>query len=183
MVSKEKKEKEKEKFILSEIMTLTLAATLQRNKVYKKGTNDKKRLDFRNSLKEKLITLSDKYKRGKVSCTAHMENISRLSHQISEDYKDILDGGRFKIGAAQKALNMYLKYLWCLNMIPPKPEPPHCPIDAIILKKAKIYGVAWTKIDCIDEYKELIEKVKDIAKKEGLSLAKWELDKWGGDDE
>lgn len=167
-------EKQKQ-FIRSEIMTLTLSATLQRNKTYKKEVNDEKRAEFRKSVRNKLITLSDEYKSGEVSPSAHIKNISKLSNEISEEHKDKLDSGMFRIGAAQKALNMYLKYLWCLDEIK---EPPHCPIDAIILKEAKIYGVAWTKIDSKEEYKELIEKVRNVAKNEGLSLAEWELKVW-----
>ena len=47
-----------------------------------------------------------------------MRNIVALSEGLSEDHADILAGKRFRVGTAQKALNLYLKYLWCLQNSP-----------------------------------------------------------------
>lgn len=41
----------------------------------------------------------------------------------------------FRIGSAQKALNLYRKYLWCLGYIP---FPPHCPFDATIIDQLPV---------------------------------------------
>lgn len=76
-----------------------------------------------------------------------------------------------RIGAAQKALNLYLKHLWCLGEIP---EPPHCPIDAVVLGKVPVCDkVRWTLMKTIEEYRDVIEKAKKAAK--GVPLAQWEL--------
>jgi hypothetical protein len=49
-----------------------------------------------------------------------------------------------RIGLAQKALNLYLKYLWCLGEIH---EPPHCPLDSIVLGQVPgCKDVRWTLI-------------------------------------
>ena len=65
------------------------------------------------------------------------------------------------------------KYYWCADWIS---EPPHLPIDSINLKKIKINNISWTRLDNVDEYKELIEDFKQRTKSTSLSL--WELKNW-----
>lgn len=50
---------------------------------------------------------------------------------LSSEYVSVLADGRMKIGHAQKALNLYLKYMWCAGWVR---EPPHCPFDRIVLQ-------------------------------------------------
>ena len=97
---------EKERFIHSQIIFLSLAAALQRNKVYSDKANDKNKLEFRNTLKQKLNDLGKEYKKESVNSDKHTNNILVLSSQISKECRDALDGGRFKIGTAQKVLNI-----------------------------------------------------------------------------
>jgi hypothetical protein len=49
----------------------------------------------------------------------------------------------YKYGVAQKLLNLFLKYLWCLGTIA---EPPHCPVDRIIIGKTCYKDKNWTEI-------------------------------------
>ena len=78
-----------------------------------------------------------------------------------------------KFGHAQKALNLYLKYRWCLDQAQ---EPPHFPIDSIILKKVPGFErFRWTRMESEEEYKEIISAARKQAQKSGLSLARWEL--------
>lgn len=96
------------------------------------------------------------------SLAVHSDNICSLSD------------GRFRIGLAQKALNLYLKYLWCAGFAA---RPPHCPVDAIILESAGIRAATpWTRLDSIEEYARLIEALRAIAS--GRPLAEWELEVW-----
>jgi hypothetical protein len=84
-------------------------------------------------------------------------------------------GQRFRIGSAQKALNLYLKYLWCLGLIA---RPPHCPFDYRILAKLPTCNVKWTQLDSIVKYKEIVGEAEQLAKGKRLSLADWELEEW-----
>lgn len=87
----------------------------------------------------------------------------------------ILKNGTYKYGVAQKLLNLALKYYWCLGYIP---EPPHCPVDRIIIDKTQLKGkVNWTEIEDEHEYRQVIEAVRKIAGTE--SLARWELLNYG----
>ena len=114
-----------------------------------------------------------------------MANIEALSSNLSERYQEILVGGRFRIGAAQKALNLYLKYGWARGIIL---EPPHCPIDSIVLAKIKkcprsaqcqiCLSTIWTTICTTHEYLHFVEKARDAARAHGQSLARWELAVW-----
>jgi hypothetical protein len=54
------------------------------------------------------------------------------------------------------------------------PEPPHYPIDRIIIQQTALRGkVNWTEIKIEAEYRAVIEAVRSKAGSE--SLARWEL--------
>jgi hypothetical protein len=60
---------------------------------------------------------------------------------------------------------------FCLGQIS---EPPHCPIDRIIIEKTHLRGrVNWTEIVDEDQYRAFIEAVRRKAEPE--SIARWEL--------
>ncbi len=161
---------EQDSFIYSQVIMMTLAATLQRNKVYSSNTSEDSRKRVRKGIEQELTLIKDRYTQP-VSEEDHEKNIVCLSNTISSKYKKYLSEERFRIGTAQKALNLFLKYLWCLGKAW---EPPHFPIDAIMLEK--IPGgksVRWTKLDSINEYKAIIKKAKTVT--DGKSLANWEL--------
>lgn len=164
---------EKEKFVFDQIFNMTLGATVQRSMTYRKNTVEKDRVDFRRNLQTLLMSLSEQYRRA-VSEATHCENIETLAKEITKKHGDVLHDRRFRIGSAQKALNLYLKYLWCLGRIE---MPPHCPIDGIILNEiTKSTGnkkIGWTKLDSIAEYEEIIRKAKEVAGQS--SLTEWEL--------
>ena len=94
-------------------------------------------------------------------------------------------GGKFRIGTAQKALNLYLKYGWALGIIP---EPPHCPIDSNVLAKIEkcprsagcqiCPNKTWTTICTTHEYLHFAQKAREAANAHGQSLARWELEVW-----
>src|SRR5208282_1517190 len=88
---------------------------------------------------------------------------------------------QFPIGRAQKALNLFLKYLWCIGEIC---EPPHCPFDSVIIAKLpKGTCPSWTKLDRIGDYRNLVEAAKKFVAEtkdpaDDSSLATWELRKY-----
>jgi hypothetical protein len=69
---------------------------------------------------------------------------------------------------------MYLKYLWCSSLI--KFNPPHCPIDGIVIKKIKKENeFIWTDDKFTDEkYQSVINILKELKNKEE-SFSEWEL--------
>ena len=106
----------------------------------------------------------------------HLRTISQLANSMSSDHAEVLIGGRLRIGTAQKALNLFLKTMWCLES--DFATPPHCPVDGIVLKESAIWG-SWTQLDSIDTYSEWISIIQRRAKLGGFdSIAEWELAIW-----
>ena len=172
------------KFLESETLMLTVNGALGRNPTYRANVDEDRKKKFQDSLRSHLKARLEEYRVGQMGDDRHVANIKALSSGLSECHREILIDGRFRIGAAQKALNLYLKYAWARGIIP---EPPHCPIDAIVLGKIKkcpksarcrICPTPWTKIDTTQEYRHFIEKAKAVAERQGQSLAKWELGIW-----
>jgi len=165
------------KFLLKMALDNSVIASFQRGDIYHGAEG---REDVGRELRERLRVFGAKY-HDKVSDSKHCDNIAGLATAMTERFAEdeFLFEGRFRIGIAQKALNLYLKYLWCLGDIP---TPPHCPIDRGILEKLK--GVppelsAWTKLDSIEGYMTIIEKCREKAKVDGFkSIAEWELETW-----
>src|SRR5689334_11713531 len=124
------------RFLRNEFFGLTQDATLQHNATYRESATEADRARFRADLYRLLDSLSFRYATG-ISDEEHIDNIVRLADELSVIHESILRDGRFRLGSAQKALNLYLKYLWCAGLIP---EPPHCPFDSRIIAKLP-YGI------------------------------------------
>jgi hypothetical protein len=150
-----------------------IIASLQRSYTYLALDG---RAEFRNSLATLVQLYSVQYLVG-VDEAKHLANIEAISNEMSDRFGPILRGGRFRIGIAQKVLNLYIKYLWCAN--DNFPLPPHCPVDRIILQAAGNNG-AWTRLDSIGEYNKWIKGIRKIASENRLSVAEWELLCWNG---
>lgn len=161
---------DREKFIRWEILMMVILGTLGRNPTYNERATDAKKAEFRDDLKGQVCKLGKKYEYCRVNEEEHVENIQSLADTMSNNHREILKCGKFRIGSAQKALNLYLKYLWCLGKMD---MPPHCPIDGVILKHLKC-EVKWTELKCIKKYQDIIEKAKGEAG--SRPLARWELD-------
>jgi hypothetical protein len=161
---------QQERFMRDEIFSLTLMATVQRAHVYASDGDADAKWRFQKALRQSLQQLEPSY-RETVTEEDHMRNVVALSAKLSLDHADILAGRRFRIGTAQKALNLYLKYLWCLGKLP---VPPHCPFDyRVIAKLSEYFGPSWTKLDDLKDYVGLVVAAK--AKAGSMSLAEWEL--------
>ena len=175
-------------FLERETLLLTVLAALGRNPTYREDASEEERRRFRKSLKTWLRSRMPEYRAGLVDETRHVDNIEALSAELSVRHGEVLLGGRLRIGTAQKALNLYLKYGWARGIIH---EPPHCPIDSIVLAEIKkcpasarcgvCENTSWTKIDTRSDYLHLVNKARAAADARGLRLAHWELEIWQAD--
>ena len=112
----------KKQFLLNEIWNLSISGAFQRANVYDTGCKDEKsKNDCKKRLKKLIIEIAEQYKK-EVDEKTHLENIQR----VFEFTDSCLTNGKLNFGVSQKLLNLYLKYLWCLEMIP---TPPHFPIE------------------------------------------------------
>jgi hypothetical protein len=159
-----------QRFLEDDLFQLTLGAVVQRGKVYRRRLRETARRPVHSALRAALGELSAVYERP-VSDEVHVKNIVVLADRLSGQCGNILAGGRFRLGSAQKALNLHLKYRWCLGWCV---EPPHCPFDAIVLARLpKWKGPPWTVLDSPDDYRRLVAAARACAAPASLSM--WEL--------
>lgn len=167
-------DKEKESFLKNEFLTMSVFGALGRSNTYSDSASENDKQDFRNGLREQLREIGSRYYLT-VTEEKHLANIVELSDALTSKFSSCLKNGRFRIGIAQKALNLYLKYLWCANFIP---APPHCPFDSIIIGYLPECGnLNWTTIDNVDDYLKLVKAAKNVAK--DRTIAEWEMRTWG----
>ncbi|MCP1913387.1 hypothetical protein J2R96_005867 [Bradyrhizobium elkanii] len=156
-------------FLVDEIWIMAWGASVQRAKLFAKEVEGK--ADFRTRIIDYVSQeLLRHYEQG---CTEeqHYKNISDLVEFGAQGLPALLKDGVYKYGVAQKLLNLAMKYYWCLDLIP---EPPHCPVDRIVIGKTHLRGkVNWTEIRDEGQYREVIEAIRNVAGRE--SLARWEL--------
>jgi hypothetical protein len=166
---------EQEKFVYTEVSILAWSASVQRVSLYNPDIAyaDREVEPFRTAVMGYInSTLLPHYLK---SCAddVHIKNITDLSTFGTKAGAGLLGPDGYKFGVAQKLLNLLLKYLWCLGHIP---EPPHCPVDRIILGRTHLKGkVNWTQLVSAGAYKDAIAAIKTAAQRERLSIAKWEL--------
>ena len=152
----------------------SINAAFQRASIYDKQADDYARETLRGFVSGKLSGLQKEYSFGNMSDDDHCNNISGLAESINNEYAEILIRKKFRIGVAQKLLNIYLKYLWCMNIIS---NPPHCPFDSgiVSLLEGDARNYLWTKSDSIVEYRNVVYAAREKAKFSNQSLAEWEL--------
>ncbi len=157
-------------FLRDQFHGMVLQATVQRAHIYATPSTEEQREGFRVALRQQLDALVEVY-RMPVDDTVHVRNIAALADHMSRQHGGALRDARFRIGPSQKALNLLLKYHWCVGWIP---EPPHCPLDAIVigLLPSQV-RCKWTDLDSIDAYRKLVSAAREVAGK--TSLAQWEL--------
>lgn len=166
----------KTEYIVSELWILAWNASVQRAALYKRGARESNS-DAINKYRNKLINyieskLIPQYS-VKVGEQQHCRNIQKLVDYANKIENGLLGEDGYKYGVAQKILNLSLKYYWCLGQIQ---EPPHCPVDRIVIDKTQYRGmINWTKILTEKEYLKIISAVKSLAEEENCSIAHWEL--------
>jgi hypothetical protein len=114
---------EKKKFLHNQLHSMTLMATVQRGQIYGDAASAQDKASFQIALRRRLEDVAASYATSKTD-TEHEQNILFLVSSLASLHGAVLLNGRFRIGSAQKALNLFLKYLWCLGEIPPPPPLP-----------------------------------------------------------
>ena len=121
-----------------------------------------------------------------------------MSHQLADVMKKTKEKDLFKEdhfftwGHAQKWLNMTLKYLWLMDLLPEEilPGSLHVPIDSYILaalkkeplfegsiKASKYNEQAWSDMS-EDNYKQLQSEIRAMPKEKNESPIEWEGRAW-----
>jgi hypothetical protein len=169
----------KTEYLVRELWILAWNASVQHAALYKNGSREKQRdhIDkFKNTIIDYVKTKLLPQYRVTVSEQQHCRNIRNLIDYANTNKTGILGDNRYKYGVAQKMLNLALKYYWCLGQVE---EPPHCPIDKIIIDKTSYRGkINWTRMLTESEYLNVISAIRSLAEQEKCSIAQWELNNY-----
>lgn len=154
----------KKEFIHDVIFSNSIQGAFQHIKIFPNEWTDDQKIKFRSKIRILLDEIVEDYSSEEIQSDEHLRNISKLVNK-----------GGVNFGVAQKLLNLYLKYLWCLEEIK---IPPHCPIDSRILSKVGLPNIRWSKMDK-DTYKNVVSHVKEVSRKNGFkNISDWELKVW-----
>jgi len=165
----------KRAFLHEQAELSTVIASLQRANAYSSTASESDRQALRIALKAALAEFGERYS-SPVSHEVHLKHISQFAQRISSECGGYLASGHLRIGVAQKALNLYLKFLWCYGTIP---TPPHCPFDSrVIAKLPPEARLPWTRLDDLAAYEALVAVAKRVAAPEELAV--WELHAYQG---
>ncbi len=163
---------EKKYFLKDQFWSLTISAAFSRANVYAKNLSkemESEKFTFKYKLFKFIDEMvSSQYGLRKVEEEQHIENIISIQ-KFTNEFEVILEKKHLSVGVCQKLLNLYLKYLWCANII--EFTPPHFPLDRLIQGK-KIY-TNWTELEDSTQYKEIINKIRNEQNK-----AIWELEEY-----
>ena len=140
----------------------------------------KKTKDLRNDLKSFLLEYFIELKDKSITEEEHIKKIETLSKIITKKHGSILFESKFRIGVAQKIINLFLKYLWAADLIS---KPHHCPFDNIIKLKIQKhakdkYLVDWTEMTKPQEYNAYVSAAKIASTEANMSISEWELSTW-----
>ena len=151
----------KREFLHNEIWILTFAGGFQRAKIYTGIIDEDQRSEYRQMLRDKIEELVEQHYQTNVSEEEHLEHIQSLI-TYSDSLPMFQNKVKMNFGIAQKLLNLYLKYLWCLGEL--KIVPPHFPVDRIIQEqlneKAKGFKLKPLKIE---PWTQFLDKSKYMA--------------------
>lgn len=167
--------KAKRSYLVSELGILAWGASVQRANLYRRGINPTSQQvrDFRRDVTGFIASeLLPQYK-SQIAEEQHYENIETLIHFAAEKGESVVGSEGYKYGVAQKLLNLALKYHWCLGLTT---EPPHCPVDRIVINKTGYRGkINWTAITARADYEKVIDDVRRLSAAKAMSIAVWEL--------
>jgi hypothetical protein len=153
-------------------MSAAIQAALQHNKTYRTGSDDGMRDAFRAEWGKFIREESQRYTQP-VSDAQHCEATQRISDRLRVRFEQLLSDGHLRFGTSQKALNLYLKFMWRLGKVA---TPPHCPVDRIVLNAGGIFDGVWTKCDSPQQYMGWVNALRKKAMP--LSLSEWEHQIW-----
>jgi len=158
-------------FLITIFLSNTQGASFQRGNMYAKNATDEQKKSFQEDFRMRLRGLARSYTK-QISDEEHCNTIQDFATQLSQSHHNALANERLRIGTAQKAVNLFLKFLWSVDFIP---EPPHCPVDRIVLEELRDPR-NWTQMDDIKEYQEIIASIRKLPG--GKSPSQWEDDLW-----
>jgi hypothetical protein len=156
-----------------------ISAASQHNLLYSKKASIKERKIIREYWGTCLEEIGDEFRK-EINLNEYELVVEKFKENMNNKFGKLFDNGSkhgamFRISHSQKSISVYIKHLWCMDVIP---EPKICPVDRIILSKtdAKFKkDINWGQVNSIKEHIRKFKYIQDQAVSENLTVAKWEL--------
>jgi hypothetical protein len=147
-------------------ISMAIAASVQHNSLYDKNISP----PGKNYIREQTI---DVYESDIESLKLNMNKKFAELFLKTPHPKYNYDPG-FRISHSQKSISVYLKHLWCMDLIH---KPPQCPVDAKILKIAgcKYPDTKWGYVNSIEVHRKKILLLQEKAGDTNQHISEWEL--------
>lgn len=163
---------------IEEALNKAVNRSVQRAYVYTPGVSNERKSDIRKFWKQQLVDLGEKYVVVQPLGVFERDLLQlqkRMNLEFPNDFnnpKCVTCPSQFRLAQAQKSLSLYLKHLWCMELIP---LPPVCPVDTLILRKTAIAEECrnWICVCTIEEYRNRLDAINVAAGE--LSFVEWEL--------
>jgi len=163
-------QQKKQVFIHREVCSLCFIASfgMARRFPFYKETAERKTIQ--EYIRERLWKLIPLYSQ-KIYGGDHIDVVEAFQGDVNQKFSTMLARGGIAFGRTQKLINLYLKYMWAAGFIE---EPPHCPVDSIIIGKLgpEIKGLSFTNMSK-DDYKKVLTEIDKV--RGNQSIAEWEL--------
>jgi len=160
-----------DEFLRIEYFTIAWNSSVQRNNTNLRSLSDEQISQLKSGVYNMLFNQLLEAYENEVIENQHIKNIIRIKQKVIQYSRLFNIEIYYKISSAQKLLNVLLKFLWVSDYIN---EPPHCPIDRIIINNLpRNERVNWTNINDVRIYKTIINRLRNLTNHE--SLAQWEL--------
>jgi hypothetical protein len=160
-----------------------LKSACQHNSLYAVGIPDRGKACVRETWKTLLEELASQYRSSMPVSRRHEADIESIKQMMNKSFANRFRSDRhpiynydprFRISHAQKSLSVFLKHLWCMDVIE---APPQCPVDSIVLERAGLRypETRWAYVNCIEEHRRKVACLVQCATARGMGLAEWEL--------
>jgi hypothetical protein len=160
-------------------LTQSIKASLQHNPTYSKDIDIFLKTEFRDYWKMRLQQIGECFLEVR-DLNFYLDQVVVFSTEMNSKYFQILNPNKeyydngFRIAHSQKSISVYLKHLWCMDVIP---APPCCPLDRIISERAGVLlPVSWTKMNRISDVEFALNLFQELAARQNKSLCHWELE-------
>lgn len=153
-------------------LSKSIGAAVQHNKIYL-DVSVKDRAHIRKYWGELLVQLYERFVSENWDESIYEDEIINLKDDMNNKFNDSID---FRISHSQKSISVFFKHLWCLDKIS---TPPQCPVDRIILTRAKApyKERSWGFVDDIQTHRYKYNLIRQAAIKDGFDdVVKWELE-------
>lgn len=163
-------------------LTKAINAAVQHNNLYAREATANDRKIIREFWKQNLLEIGDEFKNS-INIDTYEFMISKLASGMNNKFEKLFDNGNphgsmFRISHSQKSISVFVKHLWCLDLIP---EPNICPVDRIILSQTdakKNKDLSWGYVNTIEDHRRKFNYLLKAASETNMTLAQWELSKF-----